>query len=47
MKDLLLLNQKKISLKGNVYNISINYNAIVKADILNTHKYLMVNNNIK
>ena len=35
------------SLKGNVYNFSIECNAIDGSDILNIHKYLMVKNNLK
>ena len=38
---------KEISLKGNADNFSVDYNAIVKPDMLNTYKYLMVKNNIK
>ena len=33
-------------MKGNVYDFSVDYNAIDKSDILNIHKYLMVKNNI-
>ena len=36
---------KEVSL--NVYNFSVDYDAIDKSDILNIHKYLMVKNNIK
>ena len=41
-------NSKKVSLKGNVYDFSVDYNALVKSDILksNIHKYLMVKSNI-
>ena len=38
---------REVSLKGNVYDFSIDYNAIDKSDILNIHKYLLVKNNIK
>ena len=38
---------REVSLKGNVYNFSVGYNAIDKSDILNIDKYLMVKNNIK
>ena len=38
---------RKVSLKGNVYDFTVNDNAIDKSDILNIHKYLMVKNNIK
>ena len=34
------------SVKGNVYNFSVDYNPIDKSDILNIQKYLMVKNNI-
>ena len=35
------------SLKRDVYDFSVDYNAIHKFDRLNIHKYLMVENNIK
>ena len=38
---------EEVSLKGNVYDLSVDYNAIDKSDILNIHKHLMVKNNIK
>ena len=38
---------REVSLKGNVYDYSVGYNAIDKSDILKIHKYLMVKNNIK
>ena len=38
---------REVSLKGNVYNYSFDYNAVDKSDILNIHKKLMVKNNIK
>ena len=38
---------RDVSLRGNVYGFSVSYNAIVKSDILNIHKYLMVKNNMK
>ena len=38
---------REISLTGNLCDFSIDYNAIDKSDILNIHKYLMVNNSIK
>ena len=44
--DLVLLTLEK-SLKGNVYDFSVDYNVIDKSDILNIHKYLMVKNNTK
>ena len=37
---------KDVSLKGNVYDLSINYNSIDKSDILDIQKYLMVKNSI-
>ena len=37
----------KVSLKGNLYNFSVDGNAINNFDILNMHMYLMVKNNIK
>ena len=36
-----------VSLNGNVYDFSVNYNCIDKSDILNIHKYLVARNNIK
>ena len=38
---------REVSLGGNVYNISVDCNAIDKSDILNIHQYLMVKDNIK
>ena len=38
---------RELSLKGNVYDFSVDYNAIDKSGILNIHKYLMVKNKIK
>ena len=38
---------REVSLHGNVYDFSVDYNSIDKSDILNIHKYLMTNNNIK
>ena len=37
---------REVSLKGIVYDFSVNYNAIIKYDILKIYKYLMVKNNI-
>ena len=37
----------EVSLKGNVFDFSFDYNAINKSSILNIHKYLMGKNNIK
>ena len=36
-----------LSLNGNVYNFSVDYNSIDKSDILNNNNYLMTKNNIK
>ena len=36
-----------VPLNGNVYTFSVDYNSIEKSDILNIHKYLMTENNIK
>ena len=38
---------EEVSLKGNVYNFSVNYDDIDKSEILNFHKYLMFKNNVK
>ena len=38
---------REVSLRENVYDFSIDCNAIDKSDILNIHKYLMSKNNIK
>ena len=38
---------REVSLNGNVYDFSVDYNSIDKPDILNIHKYLMTKNNIK
>ena len=38
---------REVSLGGNVYNFSVDYNAIDKPDILDNYKYLTVKNNIK
>ena len=35
---------KELSFKGNVYDFSVDYNAIDKFDILSIQKYLMVKN---
>ena len=37
---------EEVSLKGNVYDFSIEYNAIDKSNILSMQKYLMVKNNV-
>ena len=38
---------REVSLNGNVYTFSVDYNSIDKSDMLNIHKYLMTTNNIK
>ena len=38
---------REVSLNGIVYDFSVDYNSIDKSEILNIHKYLMTNNNIK
>ena len=38
---------RDVSLNGNMYDISVDYNSIDKYDIWNTHKYLMNKSNIK
>ena len=38
---------RKVSLNGNVYDLSVHYICIDKSDTLNIHKYLMTKNNIK
>ena len=37
---------EEASLKENVYDFSVDYDAIDKSDMLNIHSYLMVRNNI-
>ena len=38
---------RKASLNWNVYDFPVDYDSIVKSDILNFHEYLMIKNNIK
>ena len=38
---------REVSLKGNMQDVSVNYNVIDKSDILNIYMYLMVESNIK
>ena len=38
---------KEVSFKGNIYDFSGDYDAIVKSEILIIHKYVMVKNNMK
>ena len=40
------IDYREVFLKGNVYDFLVDYNAIDKSDILDIHKYLMVENNI-
>ena len=40
------LESREVSLNGNIYDFSVDYNSIDKSDILNIHKYLMTKNNI-
>ena len=42
----MLFDPRGVSLKGNVYDFSVDYNVINKSDILSIHKCLMVKNNI-
>ena len=37
----LVLQSKEVSLNGNVYDFSVDYNFTDKSDILNIHKYLL------
>ena len=37
---------REVSLNGNVYDFSVDYNSMDKSDILNIHKYLITKNNI-
>ena len=41
------IESREVSLNGNVYDFSVNYNFIDKSDLLNINKYLMTKNNIK
>ena len=38
---------REVSLNGNVHDFSVNYNSINKSKILNIHRYLTNNNNMK
>ena len=42
----LVLQSKEVSLNGNVYDFSVDYNSIDKSNILNIHKNLITKNNI-
>ena len=45
-KNFSLDNMKKAGLKGYVYDLSVDYNAIAVVDILDIHKYLIKKNEI-
>ena len=38
---------REVSLNGNLYDFSVDYNSIDISDITNIHKYLITKNNIK
>ena len=46
LTDFMLLSPDKYLWEENVYDFSVDYNAIDKSDILGIHKHLMVKNNI-
>ena len=46
-KDFSVDNMKKTGLNGYVYDFSVDYDAIAVDDILDIHKYLMENKNVK
>ena len=37
---------EEVSFKGDAHDVSVNYDAIDKSNILNIHKYLMIKNSI-
>ena len=39
------IDSREVSLKGNVYNFSVDYNPINKSNMLNIYKHLMVKDN--
>ena len=39
------LEPREVSLNGNMYDFSVDYNSIEKSDILKIHKHLMTKNN--
>ena len=45
-KDWSIYNMKKTSLKGCVYDFSVDHDAIAVSDILDIHKYLIKKNDI-
>ena len=42
-----VIESREVSLNGNVYDFSVNYNCFDKSDLLNIHKYLKTKNNIR
>ena len=40
------INSEEVSLKGNVYDFLVDYDAIDKSNILNIHKYIMIKSSI-
>ena len=46
-KTVSVCNMKKTGLNGYVYDLSVDYDAVVVDDILDIHKYLIKKNNIK
>ena len=36
------VDSREVSLKGNVYDFTVDFNAINTSDIINMHKYLMI-----
>ena len=42
-----ITDSREVSLNGNVYDFSLDYNSIDKFDILNVYKYLMTKNSTK
>ena len=41
------IESREVSLNGNVYDFSVNYNSFDKYDLLNIHKHLTAKNDIK
>ena len=41
------IESREVTLNGNVYDFSVDYNSIDKSDKLNIHKYLMTKNHMK
>ena len=44
---LVIPESREISLNGNMYHFSVDYNSIDKSDILNINKYVIAKNDIK